>query len=344
LDQNGRQVHFFSDLVKNKVVAIDFIFTSCEAICPRMGATFDKLQQLMADRIGRDFFLISISIDPLTDTPERLKAWSKQFNAGPGWTLLTGAKPDVEALLKALGAFTPNKDYHSAIVLLGNGASGAWVRTYGLTAPSKLVDLITALGGAAGPGSGPSISHQPSEEQATPEQRPLAQFSAAHRSFPDVALVNQDGQKMQLYSDLLKDKVVVISPFFTTPQGLHLTTTVRNIQEWLGDRLGKEVYLISISVNPEADTPAQLKSFAEQFKAKAGWYFLTGDKDSINLALSRLGQYGEKKEDNLESLIIGNDHTGLWIKVFGPTKAEQLVNLVEIVLNDRGSLTYKIRF
>jgi cytochrome oxidase Cu insertion factor (SCO1/SenC/PrrC family) len=68
-DQNGRQVHFFSDLVKNRVVAINFIFTSCEAICPRMGETFGELQRLMADRIGRDVFLISISIDPLTDTP-----------------------------------------------------------------------------------------------------------------------------------------------------------------------------------------------------------------------------------------------------------------------------------
>ena len=159
-DQDGRQVRFYSDLIKDKVVAINFIFTTCQAICPRAGANFAKLQQLMADRMGRDFLLISISIDPVTDTPERLKAWSEQFHAGPGWKLLTGPKADVEALLKALGVLTPSRDNHPAIVLLGNDASGAWVRTYGLTAASTLVDLITALG-AAGPG--------PSHFTQTPE-------------------------------------------------------------------------------------------------------------------------------------------------------------------------------
>ncbi|MCI0417861.1 MAG: SCO family protein [Acidobacteria bacterium] len=90
LNQRGEQVRFYSDLVKNKVVAINFIFTTCTTICPPMGVHFSKLQKLMGKRAGRDFHLISISVDPVTDTPQRLKAWGEKFDAGPGWTLLTG--------------------------------------------------------------------------------------------------------------------------------------------------------------------------------------------------------------------------------------------------------------
>ena len=142
LDQNGRAVHFYTDLVKGKTVAVQFIFTTCTTICPPLGATFARVQKDLGERAGRDVQLISISVDPATDTPERLKAWGQKFHAAEGWTLLTGAKPQVDELLRALGAATASPADHSPTVLIGNDAKGQWTRTYGLARPAVLVKLI----------------------------------------------------------------------------------------------------------------------------------------------------------------------------------------------------------
>ncbi|MBV9924313.1 MAG: SCO family protein [Acidobacteria bacterium] len=142
LDQDGRTVHFYSDLVKGRTVAIQFIFTTCTTICPPLGATFARVQKDFGERSGRDVHFISVSVDPLTDTPERLKAWGEKFHAGAGWTFVTGAKPQVDALLRALGASSARREDHSPSVLIGNDAKGQWTRAYGLSMPSQLVKLI----------------------------------------------------------------------------------------------------------------------------------------------------------------------------------------------------------
>ena len=142
LDQNGRKIHFYTDLVKGRTVVINFIFTTCTTICPPLGATFARVQKELGDKVGRDVRFISISVDPATDTPERLKAWGAKFHAGDGWTLLTGNKPQVDELLRALGAFSARREDHSPTVLIGNDAHGAWTRTYGLANTSQLVQII----------------------------------------------------------------------------------------------------------------------------------------------------------------------------------------------------------
>ncbi|HWS88879.1 MAG TPA: SCO family protein [Pyrinomonadaceae bacterium] len=141
LDQDGRRVRFYTDLVKGKVVAVNFVFTTCTTVCPPLGATFARVQRELA---GRDVHLISVSVDPATDTPERLKAWGGKFKAGPGWTLLTGPKPQVDELLKALGAATASPSDHTPTVLVGNDARGQWTRAYGLARPAVLIKLIDA--------------------------------------------------------------------------------------------------------------------------------------------------------------------------------------------------------
>ena len=85
VDQDGRPVRFKSDVLGEKAVAIDFVFTTCGGICPVMGATFLKLQDRLGERLGKDISLIPISIDPATDTPVRMKEWGRQFGARPGW-------------------------------------------------------------------------------------------------------------------------------------------------------------------------------------------------------------------------------------------------------------------
>lgn len=142
LDQDGRKVHFYTDLVKGRTVAINFIFTTCTTICPPLGATFARVQKELGDKVGRDVRFISISVDPATDTPERLKAWGEKFHAGDGWTFVTGNKPQVDELLRALGASSARREDHSPTVLIGNDTNGAWTRTYGLARSSQLVQII----------------------------------------------------------------------------------------------------------------------------------------------------------------------------------------------------------
>lgn len=141
LDQHGKQLNFYTDLIKGKTVAINFLFTTCTAICPSLAATFRRVQQDAAAR-GLDVQLISISVDPTTDTPERLHDFAMKFKAGPRWTFVTGDKARIDSVLQSLGAAVSNKNDHTPMILIGNEASDYWTRAYGLTSPVKLVDLL----------------------------------------------------------------------------------------------------------------------------------------------------------------------------------------------------------
>ena len=142
LDQHGNALHFYSDLIKGKTVAINFIFTNCTTICPPLAATFARLQKEMGDKIGKDVHLISISVDPLTDTPERLKAWGAKFKAGAGWTFVTGEKQEMDKLLNALGAAVSKREDHTPATIIGNDAKGVWTRTYGLAKINQIIGVI----------------------------------------------------------------------------------------------------------------------------------------------------------------------------------------------------------
>jgi len=161
--------------------------------------------------------------------------------------------------------------------------------------------------------------------------------SPAHKYFTDVELVTQNGQKVKFYSDLLQGKVVIINSFFATCQGscLPLNQNLAKVQEALGDRLGKDVYILSISVDPTVDTPPNLNAYAKKLHARPGWYFLTGAKENVDFALKKIGQFVDDKQDHLNIFIIGNERTGLWKKAFGLAKSEELVKVVESVINDQ---------
>jgi protein SCO1 len=142
LDQHGNKLHFYTDLIKNKTVAINFIFTNCTTICPPLAATFARLQKEMGDKVGKDVHLISISVDPVTDTPERLKAWGAKFKAGPGWTFVTGEKQEIDKLLNALGTAVSKKEDHTPALIIGNDSRGLWTRTYGLAKINQILGVI----------------------------------------------------------------------------------------------------------------------------------------------------------------------------------------------------------
>jgi protein SCO1/2 len=173
-------------------------------------------------------------------------------------------------------------------------------------------------------------NNPPRPEQAAAE-------SPARKYFTDVVLLNQNGERMRLYSDLLQGKVVIINSFFATCQGscLPMNRNLEKVQEALGDHVGKDVFIISISVDPEVDTPASLREYAKKLHARPGWYFLTGDRQNVDFALNKLGQYVNNKQDHLNIFIIGNERTGLWKKAFGLARSDELVKVVESVLNDQ---------
>lgn len=141
-DQEGNRLNFYSDLIKGKTVAINFIFTTCTTICPPLTATMRQIQREMGERVGRDVWLISVSVDPLTDAPERLKSFAAKFGVGRGWTFVTGQKSEIDKLLKALGAYVSDKNNHSPILLVGNEPAGYWTRSYGLAPASTIARLI----------------------------------------------------------------------------------------------------------------------------------------------------------------------------------------------------------
>ena len=186
----------------------------------------------------------------------------------------------------------------------------------------------------------PGQKPKPLEPSSLQQPEPAASArvrSPAEKYFSDVELINQDGQKMRFYSDVLKNKVVVINTFFTTCTGVcpPINRTLERMQEALGDRLGKDAFLVSMSVDPETDTPSKLKEYSRRFHARPGWIFLTGKKENIDWALYKLGQYVETKDGHTNIIIIGNEPKGLWKKAFGLAKADELIKMVEDVISDR---------
>ena len=177
----------------------------------------------------------------------------------------------------------------------------------------------------------PHAGHKMGQEQA-PEQ------SAAAKWFSDVELLDQDGRKVRFYTDMLKGKTVVINAFFTTCTSVcpPMNRNMEKIQKALGDRVGKDVLLVSISVDPATDTPAVLKDYSQKFHAGPGWLFLTGRKENVDWALYKVGQYVENKDAHTTVIVVGNEATGLWKKMFGMGKADELLQIVRSVADDKG--------
>ena len=180
----------------------------------------------------------------------------------------------------------------------------------------------------------PPAPHDHSHMTAKPEAS-----SPAEKYFTDVELINQDGKKVHFYSDILKGKTVVVNAFFTSCTSVcpPMNRNMEKIQEVLGNRVGRDVFLVSMTVDPETDTPARMKEYAQKFHAGPGWIFLTGKKENLDWALYKLGQYVERKDDHTTVLIIGNEPTGLWKKAFGMANVAELVQIVESVVNDKGT-------
>jgi protein SCO1/2 len=144
--QDGAKVHFYDDVLKGKSVVIDLIYTHCVDSCPLETARLAQVQKLLGDRVGKDIFFYSISIDPTHDTPKVLKAYAEKYHIGPGWTFLTGKKADIDLISKKLGLYSepdPNdRDGHTPSVLIGNEPGGQWMRNSATDNPRFLANMI----------------------------------------------------------------------------------------------------------------------------------------------------------------------------------------------------------
>jgi protein SCO1/2 len=147
--QDGKTVHFYDDLVKDKIVTLNFFYAKCEGICPTVTANLARVQNILGEHVGQDVFMNSISLKPEHDTPAVLKEYAQMFKAKPGWTFLTGKPDDIELLRRSLG-FTnldpkldKDKSQHIGNVRYGNEPLMLWAACPGMGSPEFLAKSIS---------------------------------------------------------------------------------------------------------------------------------------------------------------------------------------------------------
>jgi protein SCO1/2 len=140
---DGRSVRYYDDLIKGRKVIINFTFTSCTGTCPRTSSNLSRVQEMLGDRVGRDIFLVSISIDPEHDTPEKLAEYAKTFGARAGWTFATGRREDVDRIRRRIGLWdSPDYTQHMGLLTFGNEPEGKWGATPALDTPKNIMYYV----------------------------------------------------------------------------------------------------------------------------------------------------------------------------------------------------------
>jgi protein SCO1/2 len=134
----GRPVSLAAEMDDGRPVVLNFIFTSCEAICPLMTQTFAEFQRKLGSQSAQ-VHLMSISIDPEQDTPPRLRAYAKRFDAGPGWSFYTGTEAASIAAQKAFNVFRTDKMGHTSVTFMRTAPGAPWRRLDGFATPDDLL-------------------------------------------------------------------------------------------------------------------------------------------------------------------------------------------------------------
>ncbi len=145
INQDGETLRFYDDVIKGKVVSINFMFTSCGDSCPLETAKLRKVQELLGEHAGKDVYMYSITVDPERDNAAALKAYMQKFNVGPGWQFLTGKKADIDLIRKKLGMYTEGEDElsdHKVNFVVGNEATGQWLRRTPFDLPETLSSVL----------------------------------------------------------------------------------------------------------------------------------------------------------------------------------------------------------
>jgi protein SCO1 len=147
--QDGKTFNFYDDLIQDRIAVVSFIYTTCSDICPVATARLSQLQDKLGDHMGRDVFFYSITVDPETDTPERMGNYAKTFAAGPGWLFLTGLPEHINEIRYRLGERSRFLGEHRNDLLLSNGFAGQWQRDSAMGDLDRLILTIQSLNPAA---------------------------------------------------------------------------------------------------------------------------------------------------------------------------------------------------
>jgi protein SCO1 len=142
---DGREVRFYSDLLKDKVVLIHFFYTNCKTTAALQAKVLSDLQPLLGERLGRDIFIISLTVDPTVDSADKVREYAKAFRPRQGWTFLTGKKVNVDWVNYRLGNYTEKPELHSPLFLLGNLRTGHWIKDIPETKSKVLAEHLNEL-------------------------------------------------------------------------------------------------------------------------------------------------------------------------------------------------------
>jgi protein SCO1/2 len=179
ITHEGRVVRFYDDLVRGKVVAINFMFATCRNACPTATRNLLAVQRALGDRMGRDVTLLSVTLEADRDTPEVLRNYAEAHGVGPGWYFLTGKRSDIEMLRRRLGAYEldpvldADRTQHAGIVILGNEPRGRWKAISVLSNPVRIRQAIerTILPPSQWPTGMAVVNEVPYEESAASLER-----------------------------------------------------------------------------------------------------------------------------------------------------------------------------
>lgn len=146
VDQNGKKMRFYSDVLKGRVVLISFIFTNCEFACPMQAQKLKQARSMMVPAIKDDVWFVSISVDPERDTPEAMKKFAERQGVDESrWIFLTGDKKNLEYLVRKLGQYTPDVEAHTTLMLAGNTITRHWTRVMPMALPDGIAQQMRAL-------------------------------------------------------------------------------------------------------------------------------------------------------------------------------------------------------
>ena len=166
-------------------------------------------------------------------------------------------------------------------------------------------------------GAAPSMVYAGKQASAAVESQTDALQDEKNRQyFTDLTVLTHQGEELRFYSDLLKDKLVVISFFYTNcPTAQPALITSFKLQKRIKDRLGKDIFLLTISVDPENDTLEVLQEYAGKFNPQKGWLFLTGSEKNMGVINRKLGNKLRLPEGHLRQFLLGNLKTGHWMRL-----------------------------
>jgi len=145
IDENGEEVRFFTDVLKDQVVVINFIFTNCGGACPMITEKLRMARKALGEALGNSIRFVSISIDPARDTPAAMRKFKEMHRATGNWVFLTGEQENIDAVVKRLGQYSPDVEAHSTLVLAGNVNARHWMKILPSVPPPAIAEKLRVL-------------------------------------------------------------------------------------------------------------------------------------------------------------------------------------------------------